>query len=181
MWANPSSPSRHSDTASSVSAYSATTTFRHTNFSPNLASLGKSNPKLKVSSHKPKTHGSFGVLVVGLGGANGVTMLAGILANRLNIEWRGAKGEPMTPNYNGCITQLDQKGGGVGYRNVVKGLADASMAAVGGWVRKLKALFFYQISFAKLLTSDVSIILNRIFDPLNLVMLSWRLKFLTTT
>ena len=108
-------------------------------------------------------------------------MLAGILANRLNIEWRGAKGEPMTPNYNGCITQLDQKGGGVGYRNVVKGLADASMAAVGGWVRKLKALFFYQISFAKLLTSVVSIILNRIFDPLNLVMLSWRLKFLTTT
>jgi myo-inositol-1-phosphate synthase len=87
------------------------------------------------SSHRPKTHGSIGILVVGLGGANGTTMLAGILANRLGIEWRGARGEPMTPNYNGCITQLDQRGvhGGVGYRDMVQGLADASMAAVGGW------------------------------------------------
>jgi hypothetical protein len=73
---------------------------------------------------------------VGLGGANGTTLLAGILANRLQLEWRGPQGQiQTTPNYNGCITQLDQKGGGVGYRNVVKGLANASMAAVGGWVR----------------------------------------------
>jgi hypothetical protein len=42
----------------------------------------------------------------------------------------------MSANYFGCITQLDERGdhGGVGYRNKVKGLADASMAAVGGWV-----------------------------------------------
>jgi myo-inositol-1-phosphate synthase len=61
--------------------------------------------------------------------------LAGILANRLKIDWKGPKGESMSPNYNGCITQLDQRGvhGGVGYRDLVKGLADASMAAVGGW------------------------------------------------
>lgn len=43
----------------------------------------------------------------------------------------------MTPNYYGCITQLDQRGGGVGYRDKVLAgggkLADASMAAVGGW------------------------------------------------
>ena len=116
------------------SAVSFTSTFRHSNFNPSLDSLA--SPKLtKDASHKPKTHGSFGVLVVGLGGANGSTMLAGILANRLKIDWRGAKGEPMSPNYNGCITQLDQRGvhGGVGYRDLVKGLADASMAAVGGW------------------------------------------------
>ena len=93
---------------------------------------------VKDRQHKPKTLGSFGLLVVGLGGANGTTLLAGILANRLNIDWHGPKGEPNTPNYYGCITQLDQRGiyGGVGYRNKVKGLADASMAAIGGWVRR---------------------------------------------
>ena len=90
---------------------------------------------MEDAQHQPKTRGSFGVLVVGLGGANGATLLAGILANRLQLEWRGPQGQVQTtPNYNGCITQLDQKGGGVGYRNVVKGLANANMAAVGGWV-----------------------------------------------
>lgn len=118
-----------SDAQSSISM---TSNVRHAQFAP-------STPAAKLmtdTSHKPKTHGSFGLLIVGLGGANGTTMLAGILANRLEIDWHGPKGEPMTPNYNGCITQLDQRGvhGGVGYRNLVKGLADASMAAVGGWV-----------------------------------------------
>lgn len=90
----------------------------------------------KDQQHKPKTLGSFGLLVVGLGGANGTTLLAGVLANRLKIDWFGPRGEPNSPNYYGCITQLDQRGkyGGVGYRNKVKGLADASMAAIGGWV-----------------------------------------------
>ena len=92
---------------------------------------------VKDVKHKPKTLGSFGVLVIGLGGANGTTLLAGVLANRLGLSWYGPKGESMTANYFGCITQLDQKGdhGGVGYRDKVKGLADASMAAIGGWVR----------------------------------------------
>jgi hypothetical protein len=134
-----------SDAASSVSAYSATSAVRHANFAPSTSTSNNANPnpnanpKLTAdSSHKPKTHGSFGIMVVGLGGANGATLLAGVLANRLNIDWHGPKGEPMTPNYYGCITQLDQKGvhGGVGYRDMIKGLADASMAAVGGWVRK---------------------------------------------
>ena len=75
-------------------------------------------------------------MVVGLGGANGTTLLAGILANRLKIEWRGPQGQPREPNYNGCITQLKQRGkfGGVGFKDKVHGLADASMAAIGGWV-----------------------------------------------
>lgn len=92
------------------------------------------------AGHKPKTHGSFGILVVGLGGANGTTMLAGILANRLGIEWHGSKGEPLTPNYYGCITQIPPRGvhGGVGFKDRMIGhtplrLADATLAAVGGW------------------------------------------------
>ncbi len=106
--------------------------------------LSRTKPKSKLStdkSHIPKTHGSVGLLVIGLGGANGTTMLAGILANRKGITWRGPRGEgPLRPNYNGCITQLHQRGvhGGVGYRDKVPDagggmLADASMAAVGGW------------------------------------------------
>jgi len=86
-------------------------------------------------------------MVVGLGGANGTTMLAGILANRMKQTWFGPRGEPMTPNYYGCITQLDQRGvhGGVGYRDLVKGLADVSMAAVGGWVRKTRMVQCFDI------------------------------------
>lgn len=94
-------------------------------------------PKLTSdTNHVPKTHGSLGILVIGIGGANGTTMLSGILANRHNIKWYGPKGEgPIYPNYNGCITQLKSKGvhGGVGYKDRVSGLADATMAAVGGW------------------------------------------------
>ena len=102
--------------------------------SPNLEDLKPKPVLVKDQTHVPKTMGSIGLMIVGLGGANGTTMLAGILANRLNINWRGARGEPMKPNYYGCITQLNSKGGGVGYKDRIKGLADASMAAVGGWV-----------------------------------------------
>jgi hypothetical protein len=130
-----SSSAGASVTSSSVSVTSG---YRHTANGPFMP-LSGSSPKqtlMEDAKHQPKTRGSFGVLVVGLGGANGTTLLAGILANRLHLEWRGPQGQlQTTPNYNGCITQLDQKAGGVGYRDVVKGLADANMAAVGGWVR----------------------------------------------
>jgi hypothetical protein len=102
------------------------------------------------ANHQPKTLGSVGIMIVGLGGANGTTLLAGILANRLKIQWRGARGEEMTPNYFGCITQITQRGryGGVGYKDKIKGLADVSMAAVGGWVSTffLSCLLNVQIS-----------------------------------
>ena len=106
---------------------------------------------LTDANHTPKTHGSLGLLIVGLGGANGTTTLAGILANRHSLAWHGPQGQPMAANYNGCITQLDQRGvhGGVGYADKIRGLADASMAAVGGWdVRPTKlgdALLQHQI------------------------------------
>jgi len=92
-----------------------------------------------------------GLLIVGLGGANGTTLLAGVLANRLDLQWYGPQGQRMSPNYYGCITQLDQRGvhGGVGYRDRLRGLADASKAAIGGWdIRPTKlgdALFEAQI------------------------------------
>jgi Myo-inositol-1-phosphate synthase len=132
------------DDASSVySGVSVTSSYRHHNtgpFMPHPASPPQ--PVLTADAkHVPKTTGSTGIMIVGLGGANGTTLLAGILANRLQLNWHGAKGEAMSCNYYGCITQLEQKGGGVGYRNRVRGLADASMAAVGGWVSFLYGRF----------------------------------------
>lgn len=123
-----------SDTYSSVSV---TSSYRHHNslFAPQVPA--KPEPVLvRDASHTPKTTGSFGVLIVGLGGANGTTLLSGVIANRCQLEWYGPYGERREANYNGCITQLNQRGvhGGVGYKDRVKGLADANMAAVGGWV-----------------------------------------------
>jgi myo-inositol-1-phosphate synthase len=73
--------------------------------------------------------------VVGLGGNNGVTMLAGFLANNAGLEWESsAAGRVTGPNWNGCITQLPPRGnaGGVGFQGRFP-LAQASTAAVGGW------------------------------------------------
>lgn len=72
-----------------------------------------------------------GILIVGIGGGNGVTALAGIIANKAKIVWEGPTGR-MSPNYLGCITQLPSKGGSGGYREKYP-LADANDAAIGGW------------------------------------------------
>jgi Myo-inositol-1-phosphate synthase len=88
--------------------------------------------------HQPKTTGRVGILVIGLGGANGATMAAGILAHRHKIAWYGPLGKEQSPNWYGCLTQLhpdDTLHYGIGYRDQVAGLADASLAAIGGWVR----------------------------------------------
>jgi Myo-inositol-1-phosphate synthase len=131
------------------SSQSSSSVVSASNLSVNSSGLGacailedlKPKPVLvKDSNHKPKTTGSFGLMIVGLGGANGTTLLAGILANRLNINWRGPRGELMKPNYYGCITQLNSKGGGVGFKDRIRGLADTSMAAVGGWVSMNRSL-----------------------------------------
>lgn len=75
----------------------------------------------------------IGVLVVGLGGNNGVTLLAGYLSNQKGLSWEtGAAGRVSAPNWNGCITQLEPRGGGVGFKGRFA-LADASEAVFGGW------------------------------------------------
>lgn len=87
-----------------------------------------------------KTKKKTGILIVGLGGNNGVTLLAGHCANNApdGLSWESGgcpgKGRVSTPNWGGCITQLEPKGihGGVGFRGLYD-LADAKDAAVGGW------------------------------------------------
>lgn len=177
MSSNLRDPRLRSDTSSLVSeSLSSTSSYRPqggSTFSSSTA-VDPQPVLVKDVNHKPKTTGSFGILIVGLGGANGTTLLAGVLANRLGINWFGPKGEPMTPNYNGCITQLKQKGvyGGVGYKDRIKGLADANLAAVGGWVRMNDSVFVLA-SRPCLLTSKacLSFFLHRTFDPTNLATL----------
>ena len=45
-----------------------------------------------------------GALIVGLGGNNGSTLVAGVMANREGITWRTARGI-QRPNYYGSVTQ----------------------------------------------------------------------------
>ena len=46
----------------------------------------------------------FGLMLVGLGGNNGTTVAAGIIANRDNVSWETKEGT-MQPNYFGSVTQ----------------------------------------------------------------------------
>lgn len=46
----------------------------------------------------------LGILIVGLGGNNGTTVTAGLLANKKNLTWRTKKGK-QTANYYGSFTQ----------------------------------------------------------------------------
>lgn len=45
----------------------------------------------------------MGVMLVGLGGNNGSTFVAGILANKHNLEWQTKSG-PMRANFFGSFT-----------------------------------------------------------------------------
>lgn len=47
-----------------------------------------------------------GLLCVGLAGNNGVTLLAGQIANRQGITWESSRDGPKEANYLGCITQV---------------------------------------------------------------------------
>ena len=86
------------------------------------------------SAHPNATMVSVGILIVGIGGNNGVTLLAGQIANRLNLSWETTSG-PMSANWYGCLTQIPPRGvhGGVGFKGRYAGLASANECVVGGW------------------------------------------------
>ena len=91
---------------------------------------------------EPPSQKKIGLLIVGLGGNNGVTLLAGAMANAQRLSWETGgtpgKGRVTAPDWGGCITQLPPKGQhgtGGGFRGSYAGLANLSQtpAAVGGW------------------------------------------------
>eukprot|EP00980_Cylindrotheca_fusiformis_P015247 scaffold4239_cov80-Cylindrotheca_fusiformis.AAC.4 len=88
----------------------------------------------------PEVPKKIGILTVGIGGNNGVTMVAGLLANQKGLEWETANaGRVSAPNWNGCITQLPPKGTsgvGVGFKGrypLVDATNNKNAIVVGGW------------------------------------------------
>jgi len=82
----------------------------------------------------------LGVMIVGLGGNNGTTVIAGTIANREGICWRTNKGV-QTPNYYGSITQAstvkigtDDRGEDVfiPFKNVLP-MVNPNDIVFGGW------------------------------------------------
>ena len=70
-------------------------------------SNGFYTPNLKTTEYTFKTNSvapRLGAMFIGLGGNNGTTFTAGILANKHNISWNSRTGTHQ-PNYLGSITQ----------------------------------------------------------------------------
>lgn len=79
------------------------------NYSRNHVQVVDGKVQVKPQNHKYtfKTNTKVprsGVMLVGLGGNNGSTVVAGILANKLNITWETKNGVAK-PNYFGSLTQ----------------------------------------------------------------------------
>ena len=55
---------------------------------------------IETNTHVPK----LGVMLVGLGGNNGSTMVAGILANKKKLSWDTKQGR-VSANFYGSLTQ----------------------------------------------------------------------------
>mmetsp|Transcript_8390 Transcript_8390/g.12404 ORF Transcript_8390/g.12404 Transcript_8390/m.12404 type:complete len:511 (+) Transcript_8390:42-1574(+) len=99
-------------------------------------------PVKKEYTFKTKTKvPKLGVMLVGLGGNNGTTVTASILANKHNIEWETKEGKQQ-PNYWGSITQASttllgfdeeqQKEIYLPLKNVVP-MVDPNDFVIGGW------------------------------------------------
>lgn len=91
---------------------------------------------LKTQRQVPK----LGVMIVGLGGNNGSTLVGGVLANKHNLTWTTKEGV-QTPNYFGSVTQastvrLGTNAGGEGvyipFSNVLP-FVHPNDLVIGGW------------------------------------------------
>ncbi|KAJ8599987.1 hypothetical protein CTAYLR_001813 [Chrysophaeum taylorii] len=74
---------------------------------------------------KKKKKKSVGCLIVGLGGNNGVTVVAGLVANRRKVEWEGSK-RKCEADWTGCVTQQAS-------RREAYELCAFEDAKIGGW------------------------------------------------
>jgi myo-inositol-1-phosphate synthase len=90
----------------------------------------------RTSRRVPKV----GLLLVGWGGNNGTTLTAGILANKLKLQWHTKEGV-RNPDYYGSITQsstvqigLDKRGLPVytAFKNLLP-MVDPNELVLGGW------------------------------------------------
>jgi len=101
-----------------------------------VATPKKTKFTFKTETIVPKV----GVMIVGLGGNNGSTVTAGIIANREGISWRSKNGIH-TPNYYGSVTQsstirLGANDRGEDYYlpiNKILPMVNPNDLIVGGW------------------------------------------------
>ncbi len=100
------------------------------NPNPNTGTVRANSKHISMSCATDELRIKSGMLIVGLGGNNGVTLIAGKIANRDGLSWEGAPpAERMHANLLGCITQL---GGQCGFKDDYP-LAKFADAVVGGW------------------------------------------------
>lgn len=88
-----------------------------------LRVVGGSSETANDTSTKKKA--AVGCLIVGLGGNNGVTVVAGLLANRQGLSWEGTK-KQCVADWTGCVTQRE-------LARKTYNLASFDDAAVAGW------------------------------------------------
>jgi len=107
-----------------------------------IESDGVYTPNLKRSEYTFKTKinpPKLGAMFIGLGGNNGTTFSAGILANKHNISWNSRTGTHK-PNYLGSITQCSATKVGNNKNaevflplNQILPLVNPNEIVVGGW------------------------------------------------
>lgn len=91
----------YSEVIAADDAISNTNTLKPVNISSKFTIIPKTiNYEFKTNTKIPK----LGLLLVGLGGNNGTTLLGSILANKLKLKWHNKSGEQL-PNFYGSITQ----------------------------------------------------------------------------
>ncbi|CAK4643743.1 unnamed protein product [Aphanomyces euteiches] len=111
-------------------------TYQTTFFENNVATPVSEEYLFKTSTKVPK----LGVMIVGLGGNNGSTLVAGVLANKLGITWTDKEGVHK-PDYFGSITQsstvrLGTNAHGAGvyvpFKNMLP-MVNPNDLVIGGW------------------------------------------------
>ena len=83
-------------------------------------------PAPKKITHTIRTEAAvpkLGVMLVGLGGNNGSTFTAGILANKKNLQWETKRGME-SPNFYGSFTQCATTHVGYKYNEETNNLQD---------------------------------------------------------
>ena len=119
----------------SHSAPSSSSTTSQESKQPSFSSMTNTNTNIQIQNMQSKNSSTpsytSGMLIVGIGGNNGVTTLAGVYANQNRLKWESPTGL-VEANYLGCITQLPSKGGKGGYREKYS-LKDINHCAIAGW------------------------------------------------
>jgi hypothetical protein len=130
---SPPTQSSASSVVSASSQFSVSSNYRHHHAPFIPPTPTKPQPTLlQDSQHAPKTRGSLGILVVGLAGQRALTLMAGLFANRKQLEWRGPVGQPRRATYQACLTQQD--GAAQQFEEASQHFANANLASIGGWV-----------------------------------------------